>query len=137
MLTMPQTSSVSSATTDAGGAYHLDLPAQLPAAPDNFVFNPENHPIAEPSTAIVGNGDFARGLSTLPGFQNAGFNVGMTVLPTTTYPANYDFTQGLTALPTTTYPTNYDFSTGDLTGWTPSDPNTVGVISDTANLAGP
>ncbi len=65
--------------TDASGAYTLDLAADLPAAPANFVFNSSRFPLQEPTSAVIINHDLARGL---------------TPLDPATYPANYDFSSG-------------------------------------------
>ncbi|MBN1485369.1 MAG: Ig-like domain-containing protein, partial [Chloroflexia bacterium] len=69
---------VDSGQTSLSGTYGLELAAGLPVAPDNFVFN-EGYSIQEPATAVVGNGDFDRGLQALD---------------PASYPANYDFESG-------------------------------------------
>ena len=67
---------------------------------------------------------------------NTDFSLGLTALAPSTYPLNFDFARGLTPLSPATYPVNYDFETGDLSGWTASNTNTVQVMSDVNNLDG-
>ncbi len=98
--------------TGADGQYAFALPADLPTAPQNFVFNggpcelscPGPLPLFEPDTARVVNGDFS-------------LNPAQPLDPAF-------------------FPSNYDFSTGDLTGWSASGA-AVTVVSDTFNLDGP
>jgi len=134
--------SVVSATTDVSGHYSLSLPAPLPAAPDNYVFNQGVKgamPLQGLATGIVANNDFTRGLALLPPAtypDNYNFSHGLTALITTTYPDNYNFTHGLTPLDPSTYPFNYNFNIGNLTGWTPSDAHLVRVQQDGESLDG-
>ncbi|MBN1314939.1 MAG: Ig-like domain-containing protein, partial [Anaerolineales bacterium] len=65
--------------TDQDGQYQLKLAADLPAAPDNFVFNSGRLLIQEPASAVIGNGDFSQQ---------------RIALDSSTYPANYDFSSG-------------------------------------------
>ncbi len=70
---------VGSMLTGDAGAYHLELAASLPHAPENFVFNSGRLSLQEPASAVVGNGDLSREL---------------TPLDPSTYPANFDFSSG-------------------------------------------
>lgn len=70
---------IETTTSGENGAYHFDLAANLPAAPDNFVFNSGRLALHEPATAVIGNAHFSRG---------------QTPLDPVTYPANYDFSTG-------------------------------------------
>lgn len=70
---------VDTVKTDQDGQYQMQLAADLPTAPDNFVFNSGRLLLQEPASAVIGNGDFSR--ERIP-------------LDASTYPANYDFTSG-------------------------------------------
>ncbi|MBN2003560.1 MAG: Ig-like domain-containing protein [Anaerolineae bacterium] len=70
---------VERATSGEDGAYTLHPAAEIPAAPDNFVFNPAPFPLDEPASA---------------GIENHALSYGLLPLGASAYPANYDFETG-------------------------------------------
>ena len=68
-----------STTSEESGTYTLRPAAEIPVAPDNFVFNPAPFPLNEPTSAGIENGNLSSGL--LP-------------LGAAVYPVNYNFETG-------------------------------------------